>query len=134
MNLFVIFQKNKSMVPFASLILFLIFVCVDIWTTYLASPDLKLEGNLVIQYFNLGWRGLILYNIVIFAIIIILFYFSVQYISNYLKSKQSKTILKTIIFCFFCFGIICFYSTIVGACLASISNYFVYLNLYSKAA
>ena len=123
---------KKQVVPAICLVLCLIFIGLDIFTTYLATPDLKLEANPIVQYFDWGWNSLIIYCLIIFIIMTTLIIFANQYILKYLKSKQSPIILNKSIFIVLYAFVIYFYTVFIGACLASTSNYFSYLYLYQK--
>lgn len=85
--------RLRSGVKLASLqLLFFYFLLytLDILTTFLATPDLKYEGNILIRYFQLNWTQ-ILFGYTIHAIIvIILFSFSLNYIHSYYRINDQK--------------------------------------------
>lgn len=56
-------SKNKSSIRFVPLFFvftYPILVALDVYTTYLASPDLKYEQNPIVNFLSLGWTGIIL--------------------------------------------------------------------------
>jgi hypothetical protein len=44
----------------ALLIIYFLLIALDLYTTWLASPDLRLEGNIFIRYLSLKWPHIIL--------------------------------------------------------------------------
>jgi len=50
-------QERQKLFLVAGLVLLANYL--DLWTTYLASPDLAHEWNVLERYFDLGWTGLI---------------------------------------------------------------------------
>jgi hypothetical protein len=58
------------------LIILILLICsrlFDIYTTYLATPDLSQESNFMVRYLGLGWLKLIVMNIVIILVFFLLF-------------------------------------------------------------
>jgi hypothetical protein len=58
------------------LVIFILIICsrlFDIYTTYLATPNLSKESNLLVRYLGLGWFNFIFMNIVIILITFLLF-------------------------------------------------------------
>lgn len=52
-------------------------VCIlDLTLTYIATPNLYLEGNPLISYFNIGWGGLISINLLTFAFYVAIAYYA----------------------------------------------------------
>jgi len=125
--------KNKKIIPVYILVLYPLLIGLDIFATYLATPDLKLEANPIIRYFGWGWIDLISYSFIIVVIIIISTILANKYIVKYLYSKKLLIASNKLVFLLSCAFIIFFYSHFIGSCLASISNYFAYLYLFSKS-
>ncbi len=70
-------QKKSNLTLY--LIILLLLICsrfFDLYTTYLATPDLTKESNLMVIYLGLGWFKLIFMNILIIVIFFLLFRFS----------------------------------------------------------
>ncbi len=69
---------------------FFLLVCsrsFDVYTTYIATPDLAKELNVVVRYFRFGWIDLSIMNIVIILIFSILFILSW---SHHMKIRSAK--------------------------------------------
>jgi hypothetical protein len=58
----------------------------DIFTTYLASPDLSGESNFLVRYLGFGWTNLYVLNLGIIAVFFLLFAFS---LSEFSKIRQN---------------------------------------------
>lgn len=107
--------------PTFTILLYFIFVTLDVGTSFLASPDLKFEANYLIRYFNLNWIQIIIIStLFVFTIssgVIISFNF-LHNSSHF--NKKKKLITSIIIICIFYFHL--YYSIFV-----SINNYFQYI-------
>ena len=111
--------------PFSLLIiLYIIGVGLDTYTTYLASPDLKFEDNFIVSQLNLKWTALILMGSIITIVNISIF----LYAKNYFKGISINNIKSSIIL----FGIFGFYYHLIYSYLITINNYLSYIYLYSK--
>lgn len=65
--------KKKNKIKFYVLsILYLVITLADLYLTYIATPDLKQEGNPLVQNLNIGWTGLIIVNLITYIIYFIL--------------------------------------------------------------
>jgi hypothetical protein len=70
--------QKKSSLSFY-LVIFILLICsrfFDIYTTYLATPNLTKESNIMVRYLGLGWFNLIIMNLVIILVFFFLFRFS----------------------------------------------------------
>lgn len=56
---------------------------LDGYTTYLATPDLNLEENPIIKFFELDWRGTILLGLILITLTICLFYYAIKNSSQF---------------------------------------------------
>ena len=131
---------------FFLIILVIITRILDGYTTYLSSPDLKLERNIIIKNLNLGWTPVIIlgFLLIIFIIILISYtyknqnYFTIETKSfkkyiNVFFYRQNLTFKETfyklpalkpiIIF----LGILFPISLIYYSIFLIINNYFMYL-------
>ncbi|UCF07463.1 MAG: hypothetical protein JSW28_07380 [Thermoplasmata archaeon] len=71
------FQKNANLSVYV--LIFLLLLCArvfDIYTTYMATPDLSGESNLMVRYFRLGWMNVSFMNLALIALFFMLFWFS----------------------------------------------------------
>jgi hypothetical protein len=120
--------SNNKDIPFFFLLSYPFLVCADLYITYLATPDLKQEGNPVIRFFNWGWDEVLLWNCFVVSCSILLVIIFNKYFVNYLKRKTNNKCL----FYISCFILSCFYANYVGSIYASPSNYLMYLYLHTK--
>ncbi len=123
--------KNQAYhIPIYTIFILLFFIATDILTTYLASPDLKLEANPIILYFGKNWTVLYLFNIVCFLFQTINYVIALNYLKNnndyrLLSLKNLKSIFSKIV-------IVNFYYYIIFSFLISINNYFIHLWLHTS--
>lgn len=112
------------MAPTFSILLYFIFVGLDVGTSYLASPDLKFEANFIISYFRLSWIQIIVVSFLFVFIISSGVIFSFNYLyNNSFSNKKIKIIASILIICIFYFHL--YYSVFV-----SINNYFQYVWIF----
>lgn len=125
--------------PAFIIILYYLFVALDMCTTYLASPDLKYEVNWIVLYFNLNWTQIIILASVNSIITGSLFLISLNYVHrffqdnsikhyNTLKTKiiqKSKIIVSIILLCIF-------YSHLFVSVFVTINNYLNFIYLFRK--
>jgi len=90
-----ILKQNKinfnqiGLVPIWLIILYIIGVILDAFTTYLATPDLKYEDNFLVKDLKLSWFGLITIGIITVILISIYFMSSIKYLkSPYIKKNN----------------------------------------------
>lgn len=116
---------------------FLIFVLLDLLTTWISTPDLKYEGNRIVKLFNLSWKGMI-----ILAFLNSTFFVTAKLLAlNYLyhdsgtnhygsirellfRSFRNGRLLLSII------GLGMFYSNLLSLGHVIINNYLCYLYLH----
>lgn len=125
--------------PASLIIFYFFFVLLDLYTTWITTPDLKYESNWIINYFKLNWLLIILLALLFALGIGILFVvsswklnqilsdenFILQYkFNSYLQSLLLKKIFLSILV------IIVFYSHFFISIVASITNFlnYIYLN------
>ena len=68
-------QSNKKTIFWFLVIINIILSLTDIFITYIGSPNLSREGNLLVYTFGLGWSSLIISSIIFLVIIISLLYY-----------------------------------------------------------
>jgi hypothetical protein len=130
-------KAGARVAPALIIALYILFVVLDLYTTYMASPDLKKEGNIIIQYFKLNWNQIFISVAVITIILISSFIIATNFINNYFRVNIIKvnTLLTEIIFLnkkmlisFFILGI--FYSHLFCSIFLTINNYLSYIYLF----
>lgn len=75
--------------PALIILFYLLFVTLDLVTTYITSPDLKYEGNKIIRYFNLSWKQII---IIVSIVTIVLIYSFIMSIKTIMCQARSYAI------------------------------------------
>lgn len=93
-------QKGAGNI-FPALIYFLIIASVttDLLTTYLSTPDLKYESNVIVKVFHFGWRELLLFNLYIVILFLLLFYYANRLIkkrNTYVPNTKMKITMLAI--------------------------------------
>lgn len=72
-------KAGATVAPALLILVYFIFVGLDIFTTYLGSPDLKFEGNWVVKNFGLNWIQIIIFGTSHALLAAILFLLSINY-------------------------------------------------------
>jgi len=129
-------RTGVILAPAQIIILYFLFGCMDLITTYLASPDLKHENNWVYRTFNLNWPLFIAYTIFLYSVMTLLLLISLQYLRNcfeefkfssfieiLIHSKKNIKLLITIVI------IGMFYSHLLSVGLVIINNIISYIYL-----
>lgn len=106
------------------LIIYPILIALDILTTYLATPDLLYENNLIITTLNLKWGHIIFLSLLLATAIIYLVSKANSFFQNCPKNcaRSAKFILYFIVLSFF-FGHFCYTFYVI------INNYLSYIYL-----
>lgn len=120
--------------PALLIFFYFLFVGLDLYTTYLASPDLGYEDNWIIRYFHFSFVQTIILAMV-FAILLSLgFIIAMKYLKKTLGIKQGKfslsvfyTIIRNKWLSFCCFVLVCFYSHLCYSVFVSCNNYLHYI-------
>jgi len=121
---------------FAFLIpLYFLFVCTDLYTTWLASPDFKYESNYLIKYFKPGWGEVILFAslwTIILSIMFVVFSKRIVFILSSHKdiNIEKNELIKKILPGFLITGI--FFSHLFTSVFVTINNLLNYIYLYKK--
>lgn len=85
-------KKSNLQIYFVILTLLVCSRLFDIYTTYLATPDLEAESNFMVRYLGFGWFILIIMNVLIIFIFFLLFRFSwSQLMKRYLIKQRPDT-------------------------------------------
>jgi hypothetical protein len=134
-----IFRKYKAgayAAPAFVILFYFLFVVLDLFTTYLASPDLEFEGNIFINYFKLNWNQIIFLAAFFTILLACLLIFASKYVHSFFRinsinKKFSDAAIvrnKRIILSYFAFS--CFYSHFFCSIFLSINNYLSYIYLF----
>lgn len=76
---------------------YLLTIILDLLFTYIATPNLLLEGNPLYDSLNFGWTGLIIINVVTFIGYVLMSYYAfVKYKSPYSNETDMKRYLAHI--------------------------------------
>jgi len=107
---------------------------LDNYTTYLASPDLKYEGDWFIRYFNLGWSEIIIKDLIILVFVTSGVLYAVLVITRYFISLNGNLFIHDFITkrkLIFSLIILCtFYTHMFYSLFLSVSNILQYFFLY----
>jgi hypothetical protein len=127
-------KAGAKVAPALSLVLYYLFILMDIYTTFIATPDLKYEGNWLVRKFNLGWNHILIKDFLILIIMTMSLFIASDFFHRYfhhgtsgkrnLKLFQSKKFLLSFI------GFGAFYSHLIYTFFVIINNYlgFIYIN------
>lgn len=69
-------MKSKKNLFYISCSAYLLTIILDLLFTYIATPNLLLEGNPLYDSFNFGWTGLIVINIITFIGYVLMSYYA----------------------------------------------------------
>jgi hypothetical protein len=92
---------RKQVFPPVCIFLSVIFTGTDLYTTYLATPNLKMEANPIIRYFDWGWTGLLLWASFMLVITILFAIISNKYIFKHFENKKQNILTNKFLFCIF---------------------------------
>lgn len=126
------YKISKAGVKFSPAFLiffYYLIVGLDIYTTYLATPDLNYEANIVIRFFSLNWSQIIILALIGTTFLSLFYFFSFSYLINHYQKSKLINVKKTRIF-LGVFFIGCFYSHFFTSIFVVINNYLNYLYLY----
>jgi heme/copper-type cytochrome/quinol oxidase subunit 2 len=85
------YSSNPSLLFY--LVIFMLLFCsrlFDMSTTYLATPNLEMESNIMVRTLGLGWFRFIVLNVLITLAIFLLFKFSWSRFSNGRTNKNKQ--------------------------------------------
>lgn len=129
-------KAGVKVTPALSILLYYLFILLDIYTTYLATPDLKYESNWMVRNFNLGWGQILLKDFIIVIFMTLALLLALNYIHKYFQSciKSNKNVLILVLhnykllLCLIVFGT--FYSHLFYSVFITINNYLGYIYIY----
>jgi len=77
----------------------LVTAVADLLITYIGSPGLELEANLLVSVFGLGWTALIIANIIVYAFFLIFIYITfVKYKRTVIECDNFKQFMSIFYF------------------------------------
>jgi hypothetical protein len=133
------FKEGAKIAPPYLIFAYILFVGLDIYTTYLASPyfngpDLKHESNIIIQYFRMTWSQVIVASFIAVLLIVVLFSLSLNYLDSYYQQLKGnhfqptniKLLYKKLIACYIILSL--FYSHFIYSLFVSFNNYLGYIH------
>ena len=93
-------QKNKKKATFFLLSGVTILIGVlDVYLTYLGTPDLGKEGNLLVYTFGLGWRAFLTVNIIsMFGFVCLYYYTFIRFERSVIPCKGFRQYLSMLFF------------------------------------
>lgn len=117
----------NKVVPIWLVIVYPILVALDIFTTYLGTPDLQYEYNWLITTFDLKWQQIIFLSTLLVLAVIFFVLQANRFFQqlSYKKTISTKYVLYISILCFFFTHF--FYTFYV-----IINNYLAYVYLFPK--
>jgi hypothetical protein len=80
---------GARLVPISHILVYLFLVSMDLYTTYLASPDLKYEWNWIVRYFHLGWIQILILVPINSLMEIVLLYLGLSYTHSYYQKNRT---------------------------------------------
>jgi hypothetical protein len=89
-NLIKHFKSGSKLVPWYMVVLYLIFIGSDIYTTYITTPDLKYETNLIIRYFHLNYTHMIILSYTYACFGIASLFISRGYLDHFFGDNQPQ--------------------------------------------
>lgn len=129
-------KAGVNFTPALIILFYYILVGLDIYTTYLATPNLNYEVNFVIRFFDLNWNQIIILAFIGTTLLSYFFVVSSNFLTSYYQKSrifnnsffpeafQEKRILLGILLIGF------FYSHFFTSIFVIINNYLNYLYLY----
>lgn len=118
-------KTKLPLVSFSLLFIYPILVCLDLYTTYIASPDLKYETNIIINRFNMSWISII---ISVIAYMCLCFFIILR--NNYLIYSRNINLIKITITILV---VIMFYCHFSYSTYVIFNNYLSYIYLFGSS-
>lgn len=129
-------KAGAKLAPAFFIMLYYLFILLDIYTTYLATPDLRYEGNWMVRSFNMGWSQILIKDFLIVTFMTITLLLALNYTHGFFQSnirsntgvliivfKNKKLLISLII-------LGTFYSHFIYTVFVTVNNYLAYVYLY----
>lgn len=128
-------DKKISISDCIFIIIYYLLITADLFTTWLASPDLKYEGNIIIKNLRLKWPQIIIITSIASLLISWAYLMSVGKIIKYFQETKQISVIKLknifnekqLLLSFL--GIWIFISHLLCSFFLPINNYLAYLYL-----
>jgi len=136
MRLFNHIKAGAWVAPAFSIVLYYLFTILDIFTTYLVTPDLKLETNWIILYFGFNWSQFIIFYSCIVLLTSSFFLIALNILYKFYQENVHNNrafIIEAFhnIRLFISFILLgCFYSHFINLFLVTINNYLCYISFF----
>jgi hypothetical protein len=120
--------------PALLILLYYLFAGLDIYTTYLVTPDMRFEGNWIVLLFNLNWSYFFIFYSLIVLLVTIGLLIALNFLNKYFQDKSlslNHSLVNElfnnnrILLSFIMLG--CFYSHIINLGFININNYLGYI-------
>jgi len=124
-------KAGAKQAPAFLIAIYFLLIILDLYTTYLASPDLKLEDNFIIKELNLNWPEIIFLAGLFTIILVICFLWALYYLNKFYidyNYKKNKHIEWKIVLCIII--LTTFYSHLLYSFFIVVNNYLSYVFLY----
>ena len=89
-----------NVMPLRIVAFYIVFVALDLITTYLATPNLQFESNSVIKHFNLGWISIVMLAVVGVSLMCLMLLCARLYFVGFFLESQGSLCLNTVSFKF----------------------------------
>lgn len=136
MNLLINIKAGAKIAPALLIAIYFLFVGLDLFSTYLASPDLRYEGNWLVLLLKLNWGQFILLYFFSALFVTLGLFFGLDFLHTYYKANFQvlKPLVIELLSSIKLFGsyfiLACFYSHIINIFHILINNYFVYIYIF----
>jgi hypothetical protein len=126
-------EAGVRIAPSFIIVLYIMFVALDIYTTWLGIPDLKYEGNIIIKWFHLWWPQIIILSIIAVVAISTGYVLASRYIKICFYSIETGncslavTMVHDYRLLASAIALCCFYSHLFYSVFITCSNYLSYL-------
>jgi hypothetical protein len=137
MNLLKHLKSGAGIVPPYLIFIYFLFYASDLGITYLASPDLKYEGNIYVRFFHLNWSQILVFFTLHALLVNVFFLAGLNFIHTYYKQndrKERHNFLsevfhkKKLLLSFFIFGY--FSKQLFYSIYITVNNYLSYIYIF----
>ena len=117
-------------VPISLLYFYPLLVTADLVLTYLSTPDLHYESNVIIKYFDLSWLQIVVGVITLVISIILLTIKADIVLSKTYDQNKNRTNIHKLIFLII---IVFFYAHLFSSMFVVVNNYLSYIYLHGRS-
>jgi hypothetical protein len=95
----IMLKKNGKIKHYIAVIVYIVLGVLDMTLTYIATPDLRFEGNPLVTIFGLGWAALLIVNFLTFLLFAFLAYYTfVKYERKMIACENFKQFCSMLFF------------------------------------